>query len=442
MRQVFLFMRDTWKNSGAFIMTSIGSAVGFGNILRFPFLLNKYGLAFVILYTVFLCVLGLPVMMGETALGRMYRQSSVVCMKSINKKLGILGFFMSGNSFVIMCYYGVLFAFILIMAFFSFKIPFLPLSETGSFFYEITGYNKGIISPVSAIFLILGWALVCFCCGNTDRIGKIATVSVILPVVFLIILAISCLYNNPSAILSLLKINLKALTKPEFWMDTLGQVFYSLSLMVGIMFAFGSYLKESENIFKSCIIIGFSDLFVSLLGGIIYLSVIKSVPTEFDGITSGFSTYPAAIARMTDNPYLNSVVFLLFYFSLILISLNSLFSYVKSITSNLYDKFRINEEISSAVFCIIGLFIGFIFLGKGGLLRISFVDKFAACFLLLITGILETVFIPKYKDLEEISAEINKNTKKFRFPQRLFYISFKFICPFVMIILLIANLIR
>ncbi len=434
-------MRDTWKTSGAFIMTSIGSAVGFGNVLRFPFLLNKYGFIFVILYTVFLCLLGLPIMMGETALGRMYRQSSVGCMKKINKKLGFLGFIMSANSLIIMCYYGVLFAFLLLMSFYSFKIPFLSSDEIGGFFYQISGYREGIVSPVSVIFLILGWALVCFCCGDTNRLGKFSAVSVIIPVVFLLILAISSLCNNPYGLKLLLKIEAHTLLLPEFWADTLGQVFYSLSLMVGIMFAFGSYLKNSENIFKNCLIIGFSDLFVSLLGGIIYLSVIRSVPTEFDGITSGFSTYPTAIAKLTNNPHINGIIFLLFYLSLILISLNSLFSYVKSITANLYDKFGINEEFSSVLLCISGLFIGFIFLGKGGLLRISFVDDFVACFSLLITGICETFFISKYKDLEEIVAEINKNTKKFRFPLKLFCVSFKYICPVVMILLLISNIV-
>ena len=435
-------MRDTWKTSGAFIMTSIGSAVGFGNILRFPFLFNKYGLVFIIFYTVFLCVLGVPIMMSETALGRMYRQSSIGCIEKINKKLGFLGFIMSANSFIIMCYYGVLFVFLLIMSFYSFKIPFLPLSQTGSFFYEVSGYKEGIISPVSVIFLILGWALVCFCCGDANRLGKISTISVVIPVVFLIILAVSCVCNNPYGIASLTKINLSTLLMPQFWIDTLGQVFYSLSLMVGIMFAFGSYLKSNENIFKSCLIIGFSDLFVSLLGGVIYLSVIRSVPSEFDGITSGFSTYPTAIAGLTNNPYINSVIFLLFYLSLILISLNSLFSYVKSITANLNDKFNINEDVTSVVLCIIGLLTGFIFLGKGGLLRISFVDNFVSCFLLLITGVFETFFISKYKNLEEIVAEINKNTKKFKLPLKLFCVSFKYICPVVMILLLIANLIK
>ncbi len=433
-------MRDTWKTSGAFIMTSIGSAVGIGNILRFPFLLSKYGFVFVILYTVFLCLFGLPVMMCETALGRMYRQSSVGCMEKINKKLGILGFIMSGNSFIIMCYYGVLFAFLLMMAFFSFKIPFLNSYEIGNFFYEASGYKQGVISPFSAVFLILGWALVCFCCGDTGRMGKISTISVILPVIFLIILAISGLYNNPLGITQLLKVNFNLFSNPQFWIDTLGQVFFSLSCMVGVMFAFGSYLKSEENIFKSCLIIAFSDLFVSLLGGIVYLSVIKSVPSVFDGITSGFSTYPTAISQLTDNPYINSGIFFLFYVSLILISLNSLFSYVKSITANLYDEFKISEEASSVVFCIIGLGFGFLFLGKGGLLRISFVDNFAACFLLLITGVCETILISKHKNIDELTLEINKNTKKFRFSKKLFCVSFKYICPIVMILLLLANL--
>ena len=108
-------MRDMWKSSFGFIMTSVGAAVGLGNILRFPFLLSKYGFLFIVFYAFFLLLLGLPIMATETALGRMYRLNCVDCIGKLSKKGQPLGFAMVGNSFIIMCYYGVLFSFLILI---------------------------------------------------------------------------------------------------------------------------------------------------------------------------------------------------------------------------------------------------------------------------------------------------------------------------------------
>ena len=433
-------MRDMWKSSLGFIMTSVGAAVGLGNILRFPYLLSKYGFLFILFYIFFLVLLGLPIFATETALGRIYRQGCVGSMKSISKSGEILGFAMTGNSLLILCYYGVLFSFLLLMTFFAFKMPVLDPERAYSFFYDITGYTKGVVSPYAVVFLILGWALVCFCNGSAKRLGVISTLSVAFSVLFLILLAVSGIITAPSQVAKIFEINLKLLSAPQFWVDTAGQVLFSLSIMVGVTFAYGSFLKKKENIIKSVLIIAFVDLVVSVLASIIYLSVIKNEPTEFSSITTGFSVYPSAIMAFTNNSFFSGLLIFLFYLSLSLLSLDSMFSYLKSITVCLLDKFQISEEKATVVISIIGLMAGFAFLGKGGLLRISVADNLVCNFLLLIVGFFEVVLISKKANLEDIINEINLNSKRLRYPKKLYLFSLKVLCPIAFVVLLLLNI--
>ncbi|MBR6572529.1 MAG: sodium-dependent transporter [Clostridia bacterium] len=433
-------MRDMWNSSLYFIMTSVGAAVGLGNILRFPYLLSKYGFLFVVFYVVFLITLGLPLLATETAMGRMYRQGCVGCMKQISQKGSFLGFAMLNNSLFIMCYYGALFSFLLLMTFFAFKIPTLSSSEIDTFFYDITGYTGGATTPFAVIFLIIAWSVVCFCNGSAKRLGTISSVSVIFSFVLLLVLAVSGIMSTPGQVAKIFEINPNLLGSPQFWIDTAGQVLFSLSIMVGVMFAYGSFLKKSENIIKSVSIIAFVDLFVSLLASAIYLSVIKDGIVDFNSITTGFSVYPAAITSLTDSPFINGIIIFLFYLSLSLLSLDSMFSYLKSITVCIQDKFNISEERTTIVLSVLGLLVGFVFLGKGGLARMSGVDNLVCNFLLLIVGLFEVVIISKTGNLEDIRNEINLNSHRLKYPKRMFYLSINFLCPIAFIVLLILNI--
>lgn len=433
-------MRDMWKSSFGFIMTSVGAAVGLGNILRFPFLLSKYGFLFIVFYTFFLLLLGLPIMATETALGRMYRLNCVDCIGKLNKKGQALGFAMVGNSFIIMCYYGVLFSFLILMCFFAFRLPSLNSTEAYSFFYDVTGYSKGAVTPFAILFLCFAWALVCFCNGSAKRLGAISTLSVVFSVMFLLVLAISGIIKAPGQVAKIFEIKTKLLFSPEFWVDTAGQVLFSLSIMVGVMFAYGSFLKKKENIIKSVLIIAFVDLAVSILASIIYMSVIREKLTEFSSITTGFSVYPSAIMAFTNSHFLSGFLIFLFYLSLSLLSLDSMFSYLKSITVCLLDKFKISEEKATIGLSVVGILIGLIFLGKGGLDRISAVDSFVCNCLLLVVGFFEVIIISKKANLEDIRAEINLNSKRLRYPKNLYSLSIKVLCPIAFIVLLILNI--
>lgn len=419
-------------------MTAVGAAVGLGNVLRFPVLLARYGLLFVLVYLFFLYALGLPALMTETAMGRVFRQSAVGCMRRVRPSLGFCGWASAGSSLLILCYYGVLFSFVVMMAVFSYQTAFCTPSEAGQIFYDHAagqGFPAG-----SLLFLVAAWALVLACTGGTDKLGKIATVSVILPVLFLTVLAVGGASAHPDRLSPFFHIDPAVLRLPAFWCDAAGQVFFSLSLMVGVMFAYGSYLSDEENIFKCSVFIAAADLAVSLLSGVVYLSFIGGETAPTDDITACFSVYPAAIASFVSNPALRVLFAFFFYAGLGFLAVDSVFSYVKSVTACLHDRFSVSEEKSSVVICLAAALIGTAFLGKSGLPRLAATDVAVNRVAVVLTGLFQFTAIGRFADLTAIWRELNQNVKKHRYPKRLYLFSVRILCPAVLFLLVLLGL--
>lgn len=412
-------MREQFKSGFSFIMASVGSAVGLGNIFRFPYLATKYGVVFLFSYTLLLLFLGIPLLSSELALGRCFKRSAVGSMQSVRKSFGFIGSLSAANSFVIMTYYCILFSFVLLCLVFSFRLMGATPDSAGKILVNYIAENGGF-SAFTVLFLTAAWAAVLLCFGSAERLGKISAAGVIFSTVSLLFLAVFLGVSNRENLLCFLHFSPLHLTSFRFWSDSASQVFFSLSVMTGVMFSYGSFLPKKSGISGSVFTIAFFDLFISVIATVIY----AAVGSDSDvGLLTCFSVYPAAFASVPGG----FILAFFFYLSLALLCLDSVFSYLKSVTCALYDSFGTEEKKSSFFLCVFSFILGLLMLPFGFKI-IDAVDRFATSFLTLFIGLAESFVFGWYLKPKNLLSEINRGPFP-HFPSRIFTLSIKFFCP-------------
>ena len=448
-------MREKWTSRSAFILAAIGSAVGLGNAWRFPGLAAKYGGgAFLFVYLIAMLVIGIPLLMMEISVARYTRQGAPGSMRAINKKTEGIGWLAVSNGIGISIYYAAVFAWVILMFVMSYK--FMGMSgntEAASGLWaatiKTTGTTTGfnIVSWPVVGCLIAAWALCYLCIRNgTTTVGKVVKYTVSLPVICLLIMAIRGIMM-PGAMAGLAKLFIPdwtALADSNLWVDAIGQVFYSLSTSMAIMFAYGSFLDKESNIVIDTIIISFSDMFISILAGVVMFTTMAGVGMLGDmsasGIATAFIIYPQAIVQISGSPVFNMIFAFIFYFCLITLAIDSLFSIIEGISTAVSDKFKLSKKKTTLVICLIEGVISLIYVTGAGLAVLDIVDYFINSYTLIITGILEMIAAGWFFKTSKILDELNRNTGKFKMPFWWFIPSIKFISPIVLAGLFIWNI--
>jgi len=441
--------KEKWSSSTTFILASIGSAVGLGNAWRFPGLCAKHGGgAFLMAYIVCMLLLGIPLLMMEIAVGRKAQGGAPKAMRYINKKAEPVGWAATANAFVILTYYAVVFAWCILMCFVSFKFATSAKStaDAGALWSKEIGVtwktsflgDGGNIKILVLICLGIAWAFIYGCIRNgASQVGKVVKYTVFLPVVMLLILAVKGFINNPhlgDALHDLFVPDWDSLITAKLWVAAMGQAFYSLSIMMAIMFAYGSYLKKSSNVATNTIIIAVSDLLISVLAGIVLFTTMYSTgKTTADmsdsGIGTAFLIYPTAIVKLTSIGFVNATFGFIFYFMLCTLAIDSAFSILEGIALAVSDKFKTPKRKTTLIIAIIAGIISIIYTTGAGVGWLDIVDYYINQYTLIIIGILETIFIGWFFKTYKVLDEINKNTNKFKMPKWWFYASVKVIAP-------------
>ncbi len=437
--------RGTWASRSTFILAAIGSAVGLGNAWRFPGLVAKHGGgAFLLAYLLAMFALGIPLLMMEISVGRKMRAGAPNALRGLNKKFEFIGWAATANATVIVIYYAVVFAWVILMAVFSFKFaPLTGNTEAASGLWaelikttwDVTGF--GTISWKVVGCLVLAWGLMYLSIRKgTHSVGKVVKFTVLLPVVCLLAMAVKgvTMPGAMAGVKALFVPDFSALANASLWIDAVGQVFYSMSVMMAIMFAYGSFLRRDSNIAEDCIIIAFSDMAVSVLSGIVlFTTMYGSGMTTADMSASGIGTavviYPMTIVTLTNSGVFNSIFAFVFYFCLCTLAIDSAFSIVEGVSAAVSDKFKFDKHKTTLVICIVCGIISLFFTTGAGLGWLDIVDNWCNCFSLVLVGVLESIAIGWGFSTDKVLGEINLNTKKFRMPAWWFKPSVKFISP-------------
>lgn len=403
-------MRDRWSSRTIFIMAAIGSAVGLGNAWRFPGMAyNNGGGAFLIPYFVALITAGIPLLLLEISIGKKFQAGAPTAFGRIKKSFEGLGWWALATSFIIVCYYTVILAWSFNYMWASVKMAWAG-DAAGYFFGNVLQITDGpgIIGGFSwPILLTLGLAWICvwWCIRKgVKSVGQVVKWTVTIPVALMVILGIRAV-TLPGAIEGLnyyLKPDFSALTNVNVWAAAYGQIFFSLSVLFGVMIAYASFLPEDSDTTTDTIIIAFADAGISFLAGFAVFGTLgymmQSTGTaiadmSITGVGLAFVTYPEAISQLPGGVVTQAIFGLMFFLMLFTLGVDSAFSIVEGIVTGLVDKFKWKHSWTVLGVCFAGLLGGLIFATKAGLYWLDIVDYFTNNFNLIAIGIIECLLV-------------------------------------------------
>ena len=338
--------RETWATRIGFILAAVGSAVGLGNIWRFPFITAESGgAAFVLVYLLLVVFIGLPVMLVEFVVGRESKQNVVDAFPTIGqgtwKFIGVIGAF---TGFVILSYYSVVGGWV---------IRYIIGSLTGAYTGDAPAYFGEISTGMDAVafdllFVVIVAAIVAF--GVRDGLERAAKVMIPSVVGLMILLAVygSTLSGASDGYSYYLSPNLDTLATDAISIlpAAAGQAFFTLSLGMGVMITYGSYLDEDRSLLRDSLVIVVVDTFIAILAGLVVFPILfaRGVDPGTGGIGTTFFGLAGAFAELPAGEYVGAVFFVM----LLLAALTSAFSILEVIVSFAIDTFDIRREYATA----------------------------------------------------------------------------------------------
>ena len=437
-----------------FIFAAIGSAVGLGNVWRFPYLAGKYGGgAFLIPYLVMLFVLGVPLLIMEFAIGQRMQVGAVGSFRKIKHKLSWIGLCAVLCGFVVVSYYAVIMAWSLLYFLYSFTLKWGV--DTKSFFFNnVLHLSKGVgdigYIPVEILFALAAvWILIYFSVWKGVRsVGKVVLITMPLPIILLGVLLLRgiTLPGALGGVIFYLKPDFKALVDLEVWSAAMSQIFFTLSLAFGIMIAYASYRHESSDIAKSAVITSLVNCAISITAGFAVFSTLGHMAAKAgtpiselaaSGPSLAFIVFPKALSLIPFAP----VFAVLFFIMLITLAIDSAFSLVEAAATVIHDKYpQIRKEDISFYVCAIGFMAGIIFTTFAGLHYLDITDHFITNYGLVAAGLLETIAIGWFYGADKLRKYINEvsDIKIGRW----WNVLIKFVIPILLIILLVSSLLR
>jgi NSS family neurotransmitter:Na+ symporter len=296
--------REQWSSTLGFILASIGSAVGIGNIWRFPYIVGANGGgAFLVPYLISVLLFGLPLMVLELAIGRSTETSVVSAFRSIRKRFSVAGLVIVAIVSLILGYYLVITSWVLAYAlFFALGRPV----EFGAF----------TDSYLPLVFFLLSGLAVFLTVRSGVREGIEKASRYLVPVLVVILLLVTFSLTEPGAVEGVgfyLSPDYSRLTYPAVWIAAFGQAFFSLSVGMGILLTFGSYLGR-EAIFRNAFIIAVADMLIAILAGLVIFPLVFTADLDpAAGVNLAFITLSSAFTEIRYGMLLGALFFLMLF---------------------------------------------------------------------------------------------------------------------------------
>lgn len=399
--------RQQWGSKAGFLMAAIGSAIGLGNIWRFPYVLYENGGgAFLIPYMVAMLTVAVPMLVLEYTIGSQFRGTSPLSWARIREKYEWVGWLPAFVAGFIMIYYSA----ILSWAISYFRFAFTGAwgsDPNGFFFNDYLGLSDGPlhlgsvnIAVVAGLVLLWGSAfLVC-----SKRIKGLEKANFILmPMLFVIMLIIIVrAVTLPGATLGLNALftpDFSAMANPRVWLAAFGQVFFSCSIAMGVMITYSSYLPKDSELVNSAFVAGFSNSFFEVLCGfgvfgiLGYMAMTQGLAVNevaTSGIGLAFIAFPAVFNTMGT---LGTFMGVAFFLAIVVGGYTSLLSLIEAFISPFSDKFRISRRKAYGILCSIGFVASILFTTGAGLYILDILDFFMNQFGLVAVGFVEALLV-------------------------------------------------
>ncbi|MEZ8928876.1 MULTISPECIES: sodium-dependent transporter [unclassified Vibrio] len=416
--------REQWGSRAGFILAAVGSAIGLGNIWRFPYMAYENGGgAFFIPYLFAMLTAGIPFMILEFSMGQKYRGSAPATLARINSKFEWLGWFQVGVAAVIAVYY---------VAVIGWAISYFGMSfnqswgtDTNAFFFseylalgDNSPTNLGSIQWGIAGAMLLAWAITYAAIVGGVKAGIERASKVMMPVLFImVILLIGRMVFLPGAL-----DGVNYMFEPDFskiwdvkvWAAAYGQIFFTLSIGFAIMLAYSSYLPEKSDITNNAFMTVLINCGFSILASIMIFSVLGYMAQEQGkpltevvsaGVGLAFVTLPAAI-NLLPAPYILGP---LFFFALVVAGLSSHISIMEAVTSAIMDKLNWSRKKAASIVIGVGVVVSMAFATNGGLLLLDLVDHFANNVGIMVGGFIEILLMAwLLNKVSDVRAYVNE----------------------------------
>jgi NSS family neurotransmitter:Na+ symporter len=454
--------REEWGSRFGFIMAAVGSAIGLGNIWRFPYqAYDNGGGAFLLPYFVALLTAGIPLLILEFGLGHKFRGGAPSIFARLTDRFEWmqrwewLGWWQVSIAFIIVSYYVVVVGWAIYYtgiaafagwgadpkAFFFGSFLGLSKADLSKGVFSLGGFNLSVLLPMTMVWGV-GWFIMYK--GVQKGIEKLNKIVIPMLTLLVVIITIRALML-PGAVQGL-----DFLFKPDFsklgdvkvWTAAYGQIFFSLSLACAIMLTYASYLPKKAEIVNNAFITGFLNSGFSLLAGIMVFAILGSMAHAegkgvADVVSSGvglaFITIPAALNHMP----LGGLMGFLFFASLVLAGISSFISLTEGGIAALVDKYHLPRTKVISYFCLVGFATSLIFTTHGGLFVLDIVDHFINSFGMLFSGLLEALLFTWFLKTAFLSDHVNQYSD-FKVGN-IWRFSLQFITPIVLGYMAISN---
>ena len=444
--------RQVWSSRTVFLLAAIGSAVGLGNLWRFPYIAYENGGgAFLIPYFVALLTAGIPLLLAEYALGARSKSGAPHALRHASPKLEWIGWWGIINGFIIFTYYSAVMAW---SFFYLYKSSSLPWAEDagGYFFNNVLQISEGplqlggIVWPL-AIGTVLTW-IVCYLIirWGTKSVGTVVKWTVPLPYLLLTVLLVHGLMQIGSleGIIYYLTPSWEVLSNPSVWMAAYGQVFFSLSLGFGTMIAYASYIRAKEDLPWQATFAGLANSATEFFAGFVVFAILGALAAITnvnisEVVASGpglaFVTFPTALAALPFAKFFS----LLFFIMLLLLGIDSAFSVLEAGVTAIQDRYpKAKRNHILLGFIAIGLPISLLFVTHAGLYWLDIVDHWINSYGLVGVGLAQALVISFVIGTKKVKEELNAHSIR---PVGLFWeLCLWFITPLALTITIILSL--
>ena len=438
--------RSTFSGKIGFVLSAAGASVGLGNIWRFPYLAAKYGGGiFLLIYILLALTFGYTMIVAESALGRMTRKSPVGAFKAFGKKAGWLSFGGWINAIIpvlIVPYYSVIGGWVIKYLIEYVKGNGTKLAADGYFSEFI---SNGASTEICFVIFCL-FTLSIIYAGVRNGIERVSKFMMPILVVLSVIIAIYSV-TRPGAIEGV-KYFLVPNLKNFSWMTVvaaMGQMFYSLSIAMGILITFGSYMKKDSSIEDSTRNVEVFDTAIAIMAGLMIIPAVFAFSGgDPDTLQAGPALMFITIPKVFANMGFGTVVGILFFLLVLFAAVTSSIALTESAVSTFEDEIGWSRRKSTVVIGIIMIALGTLScLGYGplafvkiiGMQFLDFFDFLTNSVMMPIAAMMTSIFVSKVVGIDRIEEEIRQGEAAFR-RKKIFVVMIKYLCPiFAMIIL-------
>lgn len=431
--------RGNFSGGLGFVLAAAGSAVGLGNLWRFPYLVAQHGGGiFILIYIIVAVTFGFSLLMSQIAIGRKTGVSQVKGYEMLNKKFKALGWFEWLVPVIILPYYCVIGGWVI-------KYAVIYIMGTGkaaagdSYFGDFIGST---VAPYVFFLIYIGLTACIVLAGVKNGIEKISTFLMPLLVIMMVGMVIYVLSMDDATA------GLRYYLVPDFSkfsiktvFAAMGQLFFSMSIAMGIMVSYGSYTKKEVNLQKSVTQIELFDTVVALLAGLLLIPAVYAFSGE-EGLKSGgaglmFITLPKVFAEMPGGQVFGIVFFILVLFA----ALTSSISVLEASTSGLVDGFNMSRKKAIAIIMVVSVILGIpASLGNGvwshitilGMDFLTFFDFLSNSVMMPIVAIGVCILVGWVIKPETIIEEATINGEKFG-RKKIFVAMMKYIAPICLV---------